>query len=81
MCDAKKQLNNFAEKSILIEKLSALECSYLDSKEETDFAMVQLLQAQRELEHYHSMNHDLISMVKLYSKLAAKTSELMSKMS
>ena len=65
----------------MIEILSALECSYLDSKEATDFAMVQLLQAQWELEYYYSMSHDLISMVKRYSKLAAKTFQLMSGMS
>ena len=65
----------------LSENLSVIESSYLDSKETADLTMSQLVQVQQELEHYYLMSCNLMSMVDRYSKLEAKSIQIMSKLS
>tara|TARA_Y100001933_G_scaffold220196_1_gene229330 strand:- start:172 stop:684 length:513 start_codon:yes stop_codon:yes gene_type:complete len=72
--DLLRQLNE------LTENLSAIEASYLDSKETADLTMSQLVQVQQELEHYYLMSCNLMSMVERYSKLEAKSIQIMSKL-
>ena len=65
----------------LADNLSVAEHSYLDSKETADLTMSQLVQVQQELEHYYLMSCNLMSMVDRYSKLEAKSIQIMSKLS